>query len=130
MIHYVTTVKGTWAAVKKAAARKIRQVGSGTASLVVQPPRLTHAEEGPWADKLLERHNRGEHIVIAATSEVALLALLWHVREGRITSNNLSVYCIGKADVRGDYRLRVDATGEFLDVWPDGLFDGRMGYLF
>jgi hypothetical protein len=137
MIHYVTTVKGTWADVKKAARRHVRQIGSGTATLVVQPPRLTHSEEGPWADTLLERHNRGECVVVAATSEIALLALLWHVGEGRIPSNvdtyqcqELAVYCVGERDRRGDYRLRVKADGEFLDPWPDGLFDGRMQYLF
>src|SRR5271170_5465330 len=117
MIHYVTTVKGSWNGVTKAARHRVRLVGTGTATLVVQPSRLTHAEEGSWGDVLVERHNHGECVVACATSEIALLALLWHVREGRIASDGvhceqLAVYCVGEKDRHGDYRLRVNETGE------------------
>lgn len=34
-------------------------------------------------------------------------------------------------DEKGEeHHLRVDDTGEFMDIWPEGFFDGRMPELF
>ena len=129
MFVFVTTEACDWSSVMRAARRKAKLLSG--ASFVIQPARLTHKQEGPWIETVLEAYKTGsKDVVVASSSEVALLCLLHHVGRGDLPCEDLHVYSVSSKDLRAEYRLRVSDEGEFIDIWPDGFFNARYQYLF
>jgi len=81
------------------------------------------------ADSIVDRMvNVMSHTVVVTLMELPLLRLLRQVREGHIGGRQVDVIVLSK-DLT-PHTLRVDNTGEFVDVWPEGFFEERAKELF
>lgn len=69
--------------------------------------------------------------IIETHSEALMLRLQKLVRKGEISSDLISVLYVD-SDNEGTYvtQIKLDARGDFMDLWPDGFFEERMDELF
>jgi hypothetical protein len=125
------------------------------AVLVTEIPHMLPRQQTAWADyAVLAKHRKdpGRRVVVATTSELALLRVLRRVREESkqkedaqeplfdhrdifLRGRDVVVHCL--TGQRSEWekpvvirRLRVGDNGDFIDPWPDGFFDERMEELF
>ena len=75
--------------------------------------------------------------IIETHSEHIALRILRRIREsgassvGEISSESVVFYYFKKDDNGAKaHRIRVDSTGRFVDLWPDGFFEERIEELF
>lgn len=85
-----------------------------------------HAEQAAEADKLLALN--GGIVFCPSDSELALLRLLRFVRKGLLPVESLDLIVLDKDGK--EHSIRVDPSGEFQSMWPEGCFEARLNELF
>lgn len=81
-----------------------------------------------------------ERVIVETHSEHLLLRLLKRVRKagerggaeaGQAMANHIAVYYVDQHPEDGTRiaPIRIDENGEFVDVWPEGFFEERLGEL-
>jgi len=152
MIIYVTTITLSWTEVQRYAELCAREIGTGSCELLLEKPHLTPREQAAWGQEVWDLHEAksagllnaeslGPRIIVASTYELPLLRLLRRVREKNEPLEQLVLRepvvdleaCVvwrNKASRVEGQRMRVDYSGEFLDVWPNGFFEERVPELF
>jgi hypothetical protein len=134
LIHYVTSVSATYhelAYIAAGIAHNLRaSCPHDPTPRVVHLKEVPHLREAEQGDLLIELHREilGRHVVCPSSKELPLLRLLRRVREGALEAPDLAVHVNYRKKFTS--RLRVDASGEFIDIWPEGFFDARVAELF
>ena len=74
----------------------------------------------------------GNQWIVETHSEALLLRLQRRIREGKLSPTSVSVLYVQPAGRNGAeiLRLRIDASGEFVDEWPDGFFEESYREMF
>ena len=76
---------------------------------------------------------QANQVIVETHSEHLMLRLQRRIREGTLSADDVSVMYIdlheGDREARAR-QLRLDASGYFLDEWPQGFFDERLDELF
>jgi predicted ATPase len=77
------------------------------------------------------RHT-GNQWIVETHSEALILRLQRRIREGKLDPSAVSVLYVQPAGRNGAeiLRLRIDASGEFVDEWPDGFFEESYREMF
>lgn len=109
---------------------------AGSIIVVEQPEIHLHpAMQADLADLAIEsvrEGGRANQLIIETHSENFMLRVQRRIREGALEADQVAVIYVdqdheGRAVVR---ELRLDATGEFIDEWPNGFFVERFDELF
>lgn len=149
-VIYCTSVSQSYRRILRHARNVILEKGSGQARLRTIPPRLNPREQVEWA----QRHIVGSPewvgpgwLVVASTFELPILRVMRVLRDrlgdtvvgAHDVSDQFSVHVLadpvkfkaaGLTRGLAVFSLRVEERGEFLDPWPEGFFEERMGELF
>lgn len=103
---------------------------------VEQPETHLHPRlQARLADLLIDSTQaggRGNQLIVETHSEHLMLRVQRRIREGALDPATVSILYVdrapaGPATVR---QLRLNDQGDFLDDWPGGFFDDRLGELF
>lgn len=134
MIYYVTSTRVPMSALI-AYAHAFAGAVPGDLPTIHYLHTAPHEHEAEQGERILKRHEEqpGRPIIAVSLAELPLLRLLRRVGEGRLSPSDLTVIVLTTLDGSDEVtevRLRVDARGEFLDVWPNGFFDARDAELF
>lgn len=133
MIIYCTSVTQPMSCLLAYARMIVLEKGTGAARLIQPEPYLNQQQELLFAEKLLTEHQDGGIVITASSYELPVLRLLSRVREGILNPSDFTVHCIIQRNEITRERVRVlhvDRTGEFIDRWPEGFYEARMGELF
>lgn len=109
---------------------------SGAIIAIEQPEIHLHpAMQADLADLLIEsvdENGRANQVIAETHSENLMLRLQRRIREGVLDSASVAVLYVDQDDAGSAHvqHLRMDATGEFVDEWPNGFFVERFDELF
>lgn len=95
------------------------------ADFLIETSRVDKKEE--WVDgkKRIVEIRAGNQWIVETHSEMIIRRLQTRIREGAISSEDVSVLYVDPQDDGSStiQRLRLDENGYWLDDWPDGFFD-------
>ncbi|KAB1925785.1 DUF3696 domain-containing protein [Micromonospora noduli] len=104
--------------------------------MIEQPETHLHPRlQSRLADLFIETARvggRGNQVIVETHSEHVMLRIQRRIREGTLDAGDVQVVYIDQ-DSEGSavvHRLRVDTDGNFVDEWPHGFFEERLGELF
>lgn len=75
------------------------------------------------ADQLIREHKEVGDIAVLTGSEVFIRRICQAIRCGKLSGSDVSLYV-------GDRRFLIDVKGQFIDPWPDDLFEITFNLLF
>lgn len=94
------------------------------------PAHMNQKQEVELAESVFQSHKMEtwKNILVPCFYELTLLRLLRKVREGELHHEELVVHCLnGDGSVQ---IMKLDSTGEFVDRFKEGFFEGRSEELF
>lgn len=133
MIIYCTSVSQSMSEIIAYARMLVLEKGSGMARLAMPGPYLNPNEQLQAAEDILADNANGGIVIVASSYELPILRILKRIGQQRLDASQFKVHCITNRNesVRKQvHELRVDNTGEFIDMWPEGFFGERMSELF
>ena len=138
MIHIVTSTTVD----DKELAKWARKIARKTGANLVQFKQAPFNFQAAHGDSLIDAVGKTQldrspvlvrSVVCPTSSEMLILRVLRRVREKVVSHDNVGVHCLTRDKFSGkvvERMLRIDEDGEFMDLWPDGFFEGRMEELY
>lgn len=115
----------------------LRHANTISGFIMHAPAHMNQKQEVEFAESIVKEYITypRKRIIIPCFYELTLLRLLRKVREGDLPHNELEVHCLNRDVTLLPWRseckiLKLDATGEFIDRFKEGFFEGRSEELF